>query len=258
MKPIQKGIPRAVEALFAFVGLAVLSPLLAVVALAVALLSSPGPILYRQKRVGFMGRTFLLYKFRSMRVSSSPLQVTAKDDDRVTAVGRVLRKTKIDELPELWNVLKGDMSLVGPRPEVERYVNNSSWLWREVLRTRPGITDPITLSLRNEEELLAQVSDDRERFYLESLQPYKLHGYVKYLRQRTPTRDVLVILRTLLVILLPSQESSKITGRLAKRKRSELENTNQPVTAENINFHTQHGQKQTANPHSPIRREAHS
>jgi lipopolysaccharide/colanic/teichoic acid biosynthesis glycosyltransferase len=202
--PVNKGIPRIVEVCLAFAGLVVLSPFFGCGALFVAL-SSPGPLLYRQERIGLHGRKFILYKFRSMKVTSSALQVTARNDDRITRAGKFLRKTKIDELPELWNVLKGDMSIVGPRPEVERYVDLNNPLWRQVLVVRPGITDPVTFSLRNEEELLGQVEGDLEQFYLETLQPLKLKGYIEYLRQRDTWSDVMVIVRTLFVILFPNK-----------------------------------------------------
>jgi lipopolysaccharide/colanic/teichoic acid biosynthesis glycosyltransferase len=198
------GIPRTVEAFLALVGLVVLSPLLGLGILLVAL-SSPGPFFYRQERIGLHGRKFILYKIRSMKVNSSSLQVTAKDDDRITWAGKFVRRTKIDELPELWNVLRGDMSIVGPRPEVERYVDLDNPLWRQVLAVRPGITDPVTFSLRNEEELLGAVEGDLEQFYLESLQPLKLKGYIEYLGQRDAWSDVMVIVRTLFVILFPNK-----------------------------------------------------
>ncbi|HAR94992.1 MAG TPA: hypothetical protein DCR97_03370 [Deltaproteobacteria bacterium] len=200
----KKGIPRIVEAVLALTGLVIASPLLGLGAILVAL-SSPGPILYRQERMGLHGRKFILYKFRSMRLNSSVLQVTAKNDGRVTWAGKFLRKTKIDELPELWNVLKGDMSVVGPRPEVERYVDLDNPLWKQVLTVRPGITDPVTLSLRNEEELLGKVKGDPEEFYLGVLQPLKLQGYVDYLGQRDAWRDFVVILWTIVVIIFPNK-----------------------------------------------------
>lgn len=149
-----------------------------------------------------------------MRVTSSALQVTAKNDDRITWAGKFLRKTKIDELPELWNVLRGDMSLVGPRPEVERYVDLNNSLWRQLLAVRPGITDPVTLSLRNEEELLGHVEGDPEQFYLETLQPLKLKGYIEYLRQRDAWSDVMVIVRTVFVILFPNKAPVLVSNTL--------------------------------------------
>jgi lipopolysaccharide/colanic/teichoic acid biosynthesis glycosyltransferase len=120
-------------------------------------------------------------------------------------IGKFLRRTNLDELPELWNVLRGDMSLVGPRPEVPQYVDLGNPEWREVLKVRPGITDPMTLRLRNEEALLASVQGDRERFYIETLQPFKLRGYLEYLRERSWQRDVKVLWKTGLAVILPSK-----------------------------------------------------
>lgn len=188
----------------ALVGLIVLLPLLLILGL-VIFGSSRGGILFRQTRVGRDGRPFTLYKFRSMRAGGNGPRVTAGGDSRVTTVGRVLRKTKLDELPELWNVLTGDMSFVGPRPEVAEYVDLENPLWRRVLSARPGLTDPVTLRLRNEEELLASVEGDRLRFYEDVLVPYKLAGYAEYLESRTAWSDLIVIGRTLLAIVLPGR-----------------------------------------------------
>ena len=134
------GLPRAIEIVLASAGLVVFAPLLMLAALMIAI-SSPGPILFRQTRVGRYGRLFKLYKLRTMRVSSGGSQITSGADDRITPIGRLLRFTKIDELPELWNVVKGEMSLVGPRPEVPAFVCLENELWQRVLQTRPGITD---------------------------------------------------------------------------------------------------------------------
>ena len=193
------GLPRWFEVLAALLGLVLVSPLMVVCALGVKL-SSPGPVIFRQKRVGQGGRPFFLLKFRSMRVGERGPQVTRSGDARVTRFGRWLRKLKLDELPELWNVVRGDMALVGPRPEVPEYVNLQDPLWQEVLVARPGITDPVTLRLRNEEELLAQASDS-ERFYLEVLQRYKLKGYLDYLRCRTWWSDVGVLGKSVWAVL---------------------------------------------------------
>lgn len=200
----RNGIPRVVEAAVSLIGLVVAAPLLALSAMAVAA-TSRGPVIFRQERVGRSGKTFVLYKLRTMRAVHAGPQVTAGDDRRVTPVGRLLRKAKLDELPELWNVLKGDMSLVGPRPEVPRYVDLENFMWRMVLEARPGITDPVTLRLRNEEALLAQVKGDRERFYLQTLQPYKLKGYAAYLSQRSWQSDVKVLWKTGIAVILPSR-----------------------------------------------------
>ncbi|MHB8868330.1 MAG: sugar transferase [Thermoleophilia bacterium] len=176
--------------------LAALSPLIGFAALAIKL-SSPGPVLFRQQRMGLGGRSFTLVKLRTMQQSNAGPGVTARGDTRVTRVGRVLRRTKIDELPELWNLFRGDMSLVGPRPEVLEYVDFDNPDWRDVLHVRPGLTDPITLRLRNEEDLLDAVTGDRESFYRTVLLPYKLRGNLEYLQRRTWCSDVRVIAQTI-------------------------------------------------------------
>jgi lipopolysaccharide/colanic/teichoic acid biosynthesis glycosyltransferase len=199
---INAGIPRWVEAPVAFLALCLATPLLILLGIAIAL-TSPGPIIFRQDRVGLHGRLFTLYKLRTMHVSTVGPQITAHDDERTTKVGRVLRKMKLDELPELWNVINGDMSIVGPRPEVPRYVDVSMRMWQEVLQARPGITDPMTLRLRNEEVLLASVTGDRERYYIEKLQPYKLQGYKDYFENRGFWSDIRVLWKTIVAVILP-------------------------------------------------------
>ena len=196
------GLYRPVEFLLALVGLIVSAPLIALSALA-TLVTSRGPVLFRQQRIGRYGHPFVLYKVRTMTLSQGGPQVTAGDDVRVTLVGRFLRKTKLDELPELWNVLKGEMSLVGPRPEVECYVDLESPAWQHVLTARPGITDPVTLRLRNEERLLAEIDGDREAFYLHTLQPYKLKAYSEYLNARNAWVDIKVLLQTSIAVVFP-------------------------------------------------------
>lgn len=199
---IRPGLPRFAEVSIAAIGLIVFSPILALAAIAIAL-TSRGPIFFRQERVGVHAMSFLLYKLRTMRSSAGGAQFTAADDQRVTSVGRLLRKTKLDEVPQLWNVLKGDMSLVGPRPEVPRYVDLKNASWRTVLHAKPGLADPVTIRLRNEEELLAQLNGNRESFYVEVLQPYKLKGYEEYLSQRNWFADVEVLVDTAIAVLLP-------------------------------------------------------
>lgn len=200
--PVMAGIPRPVEAVAAVAGLIIAAPVLALAALGI-FFTSRGRIIFRQSRVGQGGRIFVLYKFRTMQMGQVGPQVTAGDDSRITYIGRLLRKTKMDELPELWNVLKGDMSLVGPRPEVPRYVDLNNNKWQRVLQVRPGITDPLTLRLRNEEELLAKVKGDRERFYLESLQPFKLRGYLEYLHHRSWQNDLSILWSTCIAVIFP-------------------------------------------------------
>ncbi|HVG31081.1 MAG TPA: sugar transferase [Pyrinomonadaceae bacterium] len=199
---VKAGIPRPVEAVIALLALVAAAPLVALSALAVVV-ASGRPVLFRQQRVGRRGRAFTLYKLRTMRAASGGAQVTAAGDARVTRVGRVLRKTKLDELPNLWNVVRGEMSLVGPRPEVPRYVDRESAAWRLVLEARPGLTDPVTLRLRNEEALLAEVRGDRERFYTEALQPFKLAGYAQYLCGRSWRVDVKILWATVCAVASP-------------------------------------------------------
>ena len=196
----QPGLPRAVEAPLAALGVVVASPIVALCAAAVVA-SSGLPAFFRQQRIGLGGEPFTLVKLRTMRPSGGGPEVTARGDARITRVGRFLRATKLDELPELWNVLRGEMSFVGPRPEVARYVDLQDPMWREVLQVRPGLTDPVTLSLRDEETLMASVEGDRDRYYREDLQPMKLRGYVEYLRRRTWRSDLGVIWRTMVAVL---------------------------------------------------------
>jgi lipopolysaccharide/colanic/teichoic acid biosynthesis glycosyltransferase len=194
-----RGLPRGAEAALALLGLAVTSPLLLVAAGLVAA-TSPGPVLFRQQRVGRGGRPFTLLKLRTMRMAPEGSQLTLAGDARVTLVGRWLRRCKLDELPQLWNVVRGDMSLVGPRPEVPRYVDPGDPLWREVLSARPGLTDPVSLRLHDEEGLLAGV-DHPERFYRERLLPWKLRGYLDYRARRSWITDLGVLGATALAVL---------------------------------------------------------
>lgn len=199
-----RGLPRWVDVVVAFLCLVIATPVLLLCGLAV-LLSSGLPILFRQTRVGQNGKKFELYKLRTMRPSGTGPQVTSANDTRITTVGKFLRFSKLDELPTFWNVLRGDMSLVGPRPEVPRYVDPENPLWSKVLSVRPGLTDPVTLSLRNEATLLATVEGDAEEFYLQKLQPKKLLGYVEYLDHRSSSNDARVLFLTLLAIIQPAR-----------------------------------------------------
>lgn len=199
------GLPRVVEVLLAAIGLLLTAPLLLLCAIAVKV-TSRGPMIFRQGRVGRRGEFFELYKLRTMRLESGGPEVTARGDERITPVGRILRATKLDELPELWNVLIGDLSLVGPRPEVPRFVDLRNPLWRKVLQVRPGLTDPVTLALRNEETLLDGLGrKEREWFYREAVQPYKLRGYAEYLDRRTWWTDLVVLVHTVVAVALPGK-----------------------------------------------------
>lgn len=189
---------RLFDIVCAGVGLLLLSPLLLAVAVWVKL-DSPGPVMFRQERVGRFGATFRIHKFRTMRVDAPRLgpQITIGDDARITRSGRWLRASKVDELPQLWDVLRGAMSLVGPRPEVPRYVALYPAELRElVLSVRPGITDPASLSFRNESELLAR-AEDPEREYVEVVMPMKLRLAADYVRNASLGGDIRLILATL-------------------------------------------------------------
>lgn len=191
---------RAFDAVASGLGLVVLSPLLALAALAVAI-DSGRPVIFSHERVGRDGRPFRIYKFRSMEeVSGSVPLITAAIDARISRVGAKLRATKVDELPQLWNVFRGDMSLVGPRPEVPKYVA----LWpaedREViLSVRPGLTDPATKKYRREERLLASQSNP-ETYYREVVLPDKVRMYREYVENRSGMTDLRLLAGTLLTV----------------------------------------------------------
>ena len=173
------------------------SPLLVLIALAVKC-GDRGPVLFRQKRVGLNGQLFSIVKFRTMVPGAEKLgsSVTPGGDPRVTWVGRILRWTKLDELPQLWNVFRGDMSLVGPRPEVPHYVEKYTPRQRQVLRLKPGVTDLATLVYRNEEELLRNAGD-LEKVYVEEVLPRKIELNLAYASTANAWEDTKVILRTL-------------------------------------------------------------
>lgn len=186
---------RLFDVICSALGLLLLSPLLLAVAVWIKL-DSPGPALFRQTRVGRFGVPFTIHKFRTMRVEPGA-QITVGADPRITSAGRFLRATKLDEFPQLWDVLRGAMSLVGPRPEVPRYVALYPAALREVvLSVRPGITDPASLSFRNESELLAKATDP-EREYVDVVLPMKLKLAADYVRHATLAGDVRLILATL-------------------------------------------------------------
>jgi lipopolysaccharide/colanic/teichoic acid biosynthesis glycosyltransferase len=168
---------------------------LAGIALAIVLDDGP-PVLFSQTRVGKNGKPFRIWKFRTMRSGSQGSVITAAGDDRVTRAGAKLRKYKLDELPQLFNVLKGDMGLVGPRPEVPEHVQLDAPEWQAVLRVRPGITDLATLLYRDEEGILG-ASGDPDAFYRESVLPAKLLLNVAYLVSKSFWQDLKLILLTI-------------------------------------------------------------
>ena len=164
-------------------------------------LSSKGPLFYIQKRVGKDFKEFDLYKFRSMVVDADKVgpSVTSGDDVRITKVGKVIRKTKIDELPQLLNVLKGNMSLVGPRPEVMKFVKKKQEEYKKVLSVKPGITDLAAIEFRDEESMMEQY-EDKERGYIQHILPKKIELYYKYIDTISFFNDVKIILQTLKVL----------------------------------------------------------
>lgn len=210
----QRVLKRGLDLAVTTVALGLGAPLLLLIAGAIKL-TSPGQVLFLQERVGRGGRRFRIWKFRTM-VDGAPSQgpaITASGDPRVTRLGYWLRRSKLDELPQLVNVWLGHMSLVGPRPEVPRYVESYSAEDRTVLSVRPGITDLASIVFRDEESVLAKYAD-REQAYLEVLLPHKLALGRKYLRQQSFTGDIVLLLRTLLVVVRPRRRQRAV-GRLA-------------------------------------------
>ncbi len=187
---------RLFDFVVAFIGLILLSPVLLLIAVLIKM-DSPGSAFFLGERVGQHGRPFKIMKFRTMVEDAVRLGpgITSSEDSRVTRVGRFIRRAKLDELPQLWNVVIGEMSLVGPRPEDPCYVARYSPEQREVLRVRPGITSAASLEYRNEEMLLS--GPDWERVYRTQVLPGKLAIELAYLSRRTLATDVVLVLRTL-------------------------------------------------------------
>ncbi len=180
-----------------FFGIIILSPLLIFIGLWVGL-SSKGGVFYKQIRVGKNNKDFKLYKFRSMRVNSDKqgLLTVGSKDSRITKAGYFIRKYKIDELPQLFNVLKGDMSFVGPRPEVRRYVDLYSKEQMKVLSVRPGITDPASIKYRNENDILSS-QNNPEEYYIQHIMPDKLKINIDYINTQTFIKDIKIIFQTI-------------------------------------------------------------
>ncbi len=190
-------LKRSFDILVSATALILLSPVLLATATAIRL-DSPGPALHRAMRAGQGGRLFTLLKFRSMVAGAEDQGpgITGADDPRITRVGRFLRRAKLDELPQLWNVLRGDMSLVGPRPEDPRYVALYTPEQRRLLDARPGITSPASIAYRNEERLHTQ--PDWEVQYLREVMPAKLRIDLEYLEQASFAHDLAILFRTVL------------------------------------------------------------
>ncbi|MDR0274879.1 MAG: sugar transferase [Burkholderiaceae bacterium] len=205
---------RALDVLLAALGLVLLAPLLAFIALRIKR-DTPGPVFFRQERVGRGGRLFRIHKFRTMRTTDGGAQITAAGDARITASGRWLRRAKLDELPQLIDVLKGDMSLVGPRPEVPRYMAlYPDAVRREVLAVRPGMTDLAAIEFRDEERLLAAAhdrGDDPESVYVREVLPLKQRYYLDYVRRHNVAGDLRIIARTLRALFQPRGDDERRT-----------------------------------------------
>ena len=191
---------RVFDFIFSFIGLILLSPIFLIISLLIAL-SSKGGVFYKQTRVGKDNIDFKVYKFRSMIVDADKkgLLSIGKDgrDPRITKIGYILRKYKLDELPQLINVLKGDMSLVGPRPEVRKYVDLYDNKQKEILKVRPGITDIASITFKNENDLLSQ-NPNPEDYYIQEIMPKKISLSLEYVKTRTLIKDIKLIFKTIL------------------------------------------------------------
>jgi len=197
----QLAAKRAMDIVISGGALLVLWPALLLVALAIKI-DDPGPVFYRQVRVGRNGKPFRIFKFRTMVVDADKkgLSITVGRDNRITRMGAFLRKTKLDEMAQLLNVFVGEMSFVGPRPEVQRYVDLYTPYQRQVLLVRPGITDYASIAYRNENDLLA-TAEDPERMYIETVMPDKIELNMKYLREISPLADIRLILGTVAAVI---------------------------------------------------------
>lgn len=192
---------RLCDIIFSLLGLIILIPVLLAVILLIAI-DDPGPVFFCQKRVGKDGKDFEMIKFRSMynEQEATSLITIGENDSRITRIGHYLRRYKIDELPQLWNVLIGDMSLVGPRPEVRRYVNMYTVEQRRVLSVRPGITDYASIEYIDENRLLAQ-ADDPDKTYIEQIVPAKIALNMRYIEHQTLSEYFKIIFLTFTKII---------------------------------------------------------
>ena len=193
-------LKRLFDIVASFCGIVILFPLIVIVSILIKL-TSKGPVLFKQVRVTKNGRLFKIYKFRTMRENSEGnKQITVGNDSRITGVGHILRKTKLDELPQLFNVLKGEMSLVGSRPEVPKYVELYTEEQREILKVSAGITDYASIYFSNESELLGE-AENPEEFYIKKIMPYKIELNKKYIKEIGIVTDIKLIILTILKIL---------------------------------------------------------
>jgi len=200
-RKLQLVLKRAMDIVISGGALLVIWPVLLLIALAIKI-DDPGPVFYRQVRVGKDGKEFRIFKFRTMVVDADKkgLAITVGRDNRITRMGRLLRKTKLDELAQLINVFIGEMSFVGPRPEVPKYVNMYTPYQRQVLLVRPGITDYASIAYRNENDLL-EGAEDPEKMYIDVIMPDKIELNMKYLREISPLADIRLILSTIIAVI---------------------------------------------------------
>jgi lipopolysaccharide/colanic/teichoic acid biosynthesis glycosyltransferase len=182
---------------FSFTGLLILAPVLLAISILITVKMPDGPVIFRQKRIGKQGRTFTMYKFRTMIQDHGGSSISVKGESRITPLGAFLRKYKLDELPELWNVLVGDMSLVGPRPDVPGYADRLRGEDRIILSVRPGITCLASLKYRHEEEILSRQPDPRE-YNDQVIFPDKIRINKNYVQHRTFYRDLQILFCTVL------------------------------------------------------------
>jgi lipopolysaccharide/colanic/teichoic acid biosynthesis glycosyltransferase len=201
---------RLFDVLSSAMGLIVLAPVLAAVAAAIKL-ESLGPVFYRGLRAGWHGMPFRIFKFRTMVRNAEALgsASTPGDDQRITRVGHILRKLKLDELPQLFNVLRGEMSLVGPRPQVPWAVAQYTPEERTILAVRPGITDPASVRFRNESEIL-RGSANPDKDYFEKIHPEKMRLSLEYVRRQSFFLDCKILLQTMLVVVVPGQNITAV------------------------------------------------
>lgn len=192
---------RIFDLIASFAGLVLFSPVFLIISLLVKL-NDKGPVFFKQNRVGKDGKLFILYKFRSMLIieSSEEVRFEPGNTSRVTSIGKFLRKTKLDELPQLFNVMKGDMSIVGPRPEIKKWTEVYPDKWTIVHSVKPGMTDNASIEFHNEEVLLSQ-SPDPEKTYRDVILLRKLDLYIDYVNNNTFGEDIKIILRTLKTVL---------------------------------------------------------
>lgn len=190
---------RLFDLLFSTLGLIFLMPIFLIIGLLIKI-EDGGPVLFIQERVGYRGRVFNIYKFRTMRVGAEKmgLQITVDGDKRITKIGKILRKYKIDELPQLFNVIKGDMSLVGPRPEVPYYVCLYNDKQRKVLEIMPGITDLASILFKNEDEILSR-SQDPEFEYINNIMDQKIQLNLAYAEKSNYLKDFMLVIKTVYI-----------------------------------------------------------